>query len=547
MSSEPEPKGPPAEGMEPKVEAPAPRRLHDLDALRAFAMLLGIGLHGVLSFTTFAPFGWAAVDRTEWSGFDTFFHAVHGFRMPLFFLLSGFFTAMLWRRRGLGGLLGHRSKRILLPLVLGSLLFVPAVNKASEEAGKTRGVRFARQVEEAMGGQPSEGEPADASVDDWWDDEGASEETGEQETGEESASARPRGRQEEGASAPAPDHADLFAATRAGDLEAVRALLAEGADTGARDDKLATALHYAAGLGHAQVASALLEAGTEVDIPAGDNTPPLVWAVLFGQVEVAGVLLEAGADPNIKNTDGSSAAIITAAPWSDLKGIVGFIAGYLGLEVDLERVGRDRKALPALLEEARGKARSKQEGSQEEGGSASAVDHADLFAATRAGDLEAVRALLAEGADTGARDDKLATALHYAAGLGHAQVASALLEAGTEVDIPAGDNTPPLVWAVLFGQVEVAGVLLEAGADPNIKNTDGSSAAIITAAPWSDLKGIVGFIAGYLGLEVDLDRVSRDREALPALLEEAGGKAPSKQEKELEELWGFLFFYPVFR
>ena len=59
-------------------------------------MLLGIGLHGVLSFTTFAPFGWSAVDRTEWAGFDIFFLAVHGFRMPLFFLLSGYFATAAW-------------------------------------------------------------------------------------------------------------------------------------------------------------------------------------------------------------------------------------------------------------------------------------------------------------------------------------------------------------------------------------------------------------------------------------------------------------------
>jgi peptidoglycan/LPS O-acetylase OafA/YrhL len=38
--------------------------------------------------------------------------------MQLFFLVSGFFTAMLWRERGLRNLLKHRAKRILLPLVV---------------------------------------------------------------------------------------------------------------------------------------------------------------------------------------------------------------------------------------------------------------------------------------------------------------------------------------------------------------------------------------------------------------------------------------------
>lgn len=38
-------------------------------------------------------------DSDNW--FDEFFHAVHEFRIPLFFLLSGLFTVMPWRRGGL--------------------------------------------------------------------------------------------------------------------------------------------------------------------------------------------------------------------------------------------------------------------------------------------------------------------------------------------------------------------------------------------------------------------------------------------------------------
>ncbi|MBT4209173.1 acyltransferase family protein, partial [Candidatus Woesearchaeota archaeon] len=73
-------------------------RRHDLDALRAVAMLLGIALHAGLSFGTF---GWIVQDsRTHWA-FDLVVAAIHGFRMPMFFVVSGLFTAMLWRRRGL--------------------------------------------------------------------------------------------------------------------------------------------------------------------------------------------------------------------------------------------------------------------------------------------------------------------------------------------------------------------------------------------------------------------------------------------------------------
>lgn len=102
-----------------------PRR-HDLDALRAFAMLLGIALHGGMSFIP-SPYDAVAVvhDAQTSMVIALFSGIVHGFRMQVFFLISGFFTAMLWRKRGLKSLLTQRFKRIVLPLVLGMVTIIP--------------------------------------------------------------------------------------------------------------------------------------------------------------------------------------------------------------------------------------------------------------------------------------------------------------------------------------------------------------------------------------------------------------------------------------
>ena len=90
-------------------------------------MLLGIGLHASLAFF---PAPWWVQDQTaSFDGlYDEFLWAVHGFRMPVFFLLSGFFTALLWRRRGLRSLIDHRLRRVALPLVIGMVTLVPAVD-----------------------------------------------------------------------------------------------------------------------------------------------------------------------------------------------------------------------------------------------------------------------------------------------------------------------------------------------------------------------------------------------------------------------------------
>ena len=109
------------------VEAPS-RRFHELDALRAFAMLLGIVLHAALFFM---PDAWSKAYSAEGypaevSGIYTLlFFAIHGFRMPVFFLLSGFFTALLWQRRGLRQLAIQRLKRIGLPLAIGAFTVIP--------------------------------------------------------------------------------------------------------------------------------------------------------------------------------------------------------------------------------------------------------------------------------------------------------------------------------------------------------------------------------------------------------------------------------------
>ncbi len=106
-------------------------RFHDLDALRASAMLLGIVLHAVLFFMPGAWGGGGEEYPEEVSGVYTLaFFAIHGFRMQVFFLLSGFFTAMLWQRRGLQELVMHRLKRIGLPLAIGAVTVIPVTTWA---------------------------------------------------------------------------------------------------------------------------------------------------------------------------------------------------------------------------------------------------------------------------------------------------------------------------------------------------------------------------------------------------------------------------------
>ena len=91
-------------------------------------MLLGIVLHTALFFM---PDAWSEANASEGypaevSGiYSLLFFAIHGFRMPVFFMLSGFFTALLWKRRGLRQLAIQRLKRVGLPLAIGAFTVIP--------------------------------------------------------------------------------------------------------------------------------------------------------------------------------------------------------------------------------------------------------------------------------------------------------------------------------------------------------------------------------------------------------------------------------------
>ena len=278
----------------PLIESDCPppvlekKRYHDLDALRACAMLLGIILHAILAFGQPGWPGYAPQNDAHWvvpivvsnaadvvgteapekfSPYKLCFTAIHGFRMQLFFLVSGFFTVMLWRNRGIKELLIHRAKRILLPLAI----FTP-IAWITMLAGLGIG---------ALG--------AKVFFDDKRDSKGVVEKA----------------------------HHSITDAVIAGDLDAVKGHLNRRADMNQRNEKGETLLHIAA---------------------------------FFAHPEVVQFLLDKGLDPTIKNNEGKTALNNVEGPWNKgTKWLYKFVGGLLRLELDLERIKRDRPKCAEIL------------------------------------------------------------------------------------------------------------------------------------------------------------------------------------------------------
>src|SRR6185436_2303249 len=71
------------------------------------------------------PIGWAIQDRSTHRGVDVFVWICHTFRMPVFFLLAGFFGRMLYEKLGPAGFVRHRAKRLLVRFVLTVVPLMP--------------------------------------------------------------------------------------------------------------------------------------------------------------------------------------------------------------------------------------------------------------------------------------------------------------------------------------------------------------------------------------------------------------------------------------
>ena len=101
-----------------KVEQ-TPERLHALDAVRGYALLLGIILHATLSFMPTPSRIWIIQDSHPSMTLGVLFFVIHVFRMTTFFLIAGFFAHLSFHRRGASGFIKDRLQRIALPLVVG--------------------------------------------------------------------------------------------------------------------------------------------------------------------------------------------------------------------------------------------------------------------------------------------------------------------------------------------------------------------------------------------------------------------------------------------
>ena len=226
----------------------------------------------------------------------------------------------------------------------------------------------------------------------------------------------------------------LMWAVRSDDLVAVRAMLRGGAHVDDANVNGVTALQLACANGSAAMIEALLRAGADIEKPDGAGETPLMTAVRSGEAAAVRVLLSKGAKANASEPEYGQTALMLAAR-GDQPALIPLLVAA-GAQIDARtRVGPEpRFRLPAENTGSKGKGISR--GGWPEWGSRPA----------RPGGM---------------------TALLYAAREGHLEAVRLLLAAGADHELAQADEVRPLVMALTNNQLDVARALIEAGADVN--------------------------------------------------------------------------------
>ena len=102
-----------------------PPRLHYLDNLRAFVIVLVIVLHAAITYMADPPSWWYVIDTDRSVVFTWLVLLVDVPIMQVMFFVAGYFAVRSLQRRGPRGFVREKVVRIALPWVLGVVLLAP--------------------------------------------------------------------------------------------------------------------------------------------------------------------------------------------------------------------------------------------------------------------------------------------------------------------------------------------------------------------------------------------------------------------------------------
>jgi ankyrin repeat protein len=282
----------------------------------------------------------------------------------------------------------------------------------------------------------------------------------------------------------------LHLAAASGSLDAVKILLAAGADVNQKNVSDSTPLMWA--LTEIEKVKVLLDAGADVNAKTKQGrTPLLIAAANVGSLDVIKLLVAKGADLKATDAQGSGALLMAANSGELAK--VQFLVER-GLDVNQTNgAGFTPIMLPAafastdilryLISKGANVNVANRFSGEVKFGKIELIGITPLMVAAGAGNLAAVESLLAAGADVNAKDSRSMTALMFAVASDHQNptIVKRLLEKGADVSVKDKYGDTALAWARKNGHAE--SIKLLAAKAPKNELPDGASTFLNTKSP----------------------------------------------------------------
>jgi ankyrin repeat protein len=260
---------------------------------------------------------------------------------------------------------------------------------------------------------------------------------------------------------------DYYKAIRSNDLAQLKSLISAG-DVNVKDRRGATPLMYAASVGSVDAVKLLLAAGADAKVKNSFDATALMWGIT--NLEKVRLLVNAGADVNARSKQGMTPLLIAASN----AGSIEIVRLLMAKGAEMKPRG-ESGAGPAAADPSDPLA-TRRRHSGGEGG------YTPLLTAASANDLEMVRLFVDKGLDVNAATRRGDTALHFAAGAGNLAMVKLLLSKGASVNVashesiqvrkgPIGLNhLTALMYAAPYGTPDLVSTLIDAGAQVNAKD-----------------------------------------------------------------------------
>lgn len=243
-----------------------------------------------------------------------------------------------------------------------------------------------------------------------------------------------------------------------------------------------TALHLAASMGLARVASLLIKDTGDIDTLDETGKTALALAIERGFEKAVEFLITSGARVDLASEHGQGVfLLIIERNWHSVSDIIAAKAETEVRGTKSEEHHSEQVLLAAYRGDYFALRKTLERNSDENGHQALDVKAIALFVSVECQHQEAVKVLLSEDLDINSTDSAGQSVVHRATRRGDENMLRLLLRLGAEIDCQDDEGRTPWSSNLRTGNERILDVLLEEGANPNAKGLQGVSELYIAA------------------------------------------------------------------